>query len=210
MDEDDFFMSCRKLNALVVSVPKMDIPGEEGYICINRVYFQMMTEDELLYIDSDTFVFGDVGKLFDTCQTDFAACPARWVSVRGYPNTLKIFPFCGGVHLWRNGKHRQWASALPEISKELRERRHPVSEWLYQIDAKCYNREEFTIPIFLERTGLSYQYFQRDEVMLLETEADFDNIQNSTVIFHCYTGQWTRVMDLLVPKKRRVFFRPQP
>lgn len=208
MTKEEFWRHCDAQSVKVVQLPELHLPGEEGYTCMHRTYFQTLMEDEVLYIDSDTFIFGDVATIFDKYQVDFAACPARWAVAKGYQNTLKVFPFCSGVHLWKKGHHREWAKALPDISKELRERRHPISEWLYQIDERCYNREEFTMPIFLERSGLSYRYFERQDVMLLETEEDFDNMRSST-IFHCYTPQWSRVMSML-EKKRRVFFRPNP
>jgi hypothetical protein len=212
----EFFDTCQKHNIEVVKKPVFYPPGEERYVCIHRYLFEEIQEETILYIDGDTFIFGDVGLIFDRyAHVDFAAVRGEWVRSFGYdPKLLPVFPFNSGVMYWNHGWHRRWGAELVERCRNLRERRHPVADWLYEVNPQCYNREEFTLPIFVQDHGLAYEYFHEKDVYMLQREEDLLTKVGGQVVLHALTPHWTQVAARLnqfapsrVRKGRRVFFQ---
>ena len=84
---DQFIIACQNLDVEVCERLPLSYPGEETFFHINRKYLSEVPEPNVLYIDADTFIFGDIESIFDHYpheHIDFAACKAIWALSRGW------------------------------------------------------------------------------------------------------------------------------
>jgi hypothetical protein len=202
--KDDLKSLCEKLNVEFVQRHKEHIQGEEGYFYIQRHMLRDVPEDSVLYLDGDTFIFGDVETLFDKYKSDLTACENEWAWGQGFQESwLPFKPFNSGVTLWHNGWFQKWTANLPDLCRVLREESSPIGSWLWKRDGKCLGREEFSISIFIEKEGFSYGYLDKSDCWLNKLPEDYLRAGQS-LIFHSYTDQWKKVAGHLTGGKRKV------
>ena len=186
--------------------PITKVRGEEHFFHINRMYLRHLNYDSLLYLDADTFIFQDINLLFERNQGhQFVAAPGEWVLGREFPS--EVFPrlnvpFSSGVMLFNGGCHRDWVDCLPENCRRLREREHPVSDWLYEQHHDCLLREEFSASVWVEDGNIDFGYFSPEDVTLVRFPSDFDKL-GKQVVFHSYTPNWKECRNRLLDKKGR-------
>lgn len=192
--DTEFEDLCGQLNVEVRRRPPIAAPGEEGFFMINRHYMYEIPEREFFHIDSDTFFFDDVEKLFEKYNDcDLAACDNEWVWTRGWTEGIMPFnPFNSGLLLWRNGHGQRWAGDLVKLCKELREANTPLGQFLESQHPQRWHREEFSVSLFVERYNLKHRYFDTEDCYLIKNPEDMQLI-GKQVIFHCYTDQWREV-----------------
>lgn len=191
-------------------------PPADQFLHGNRQYLGELETDSLLYIDADTFIFGDVGKLFDDhAHQDFVAAEAEWVKARGFPHSMfnepsgcPLKPFSSGVLLWNNGWHKDWAEKLPVWMERFRTREHPLGNWLYEQHPDCLLREEFSSTAWAherlnDKNPIKHGYFDPKEVQLIRYSSDFDKLGKQT-IFHCYTPNWWTCRQMLDGPKKKI------
>ena len=193
---------CDNLGIEVASRQKGHYPGDEGYFYVQRNLLKDVPEDSVLYMDGDTFTFGDLEKLFDKYTCDLSACENEWAYGQGYQEEwLPLKPFNSGVMLWNNGWFQKWASELPKLCNEIKTE-GPIGEWLWKRDGKCLGREEFSVSVFAARENLSYRYLDKEDCWLNKHLEDYLRAGQS-VIFHSYTDQWKKVVSHLSGRDRK-------
>ena len=204
-----FLEMCRNSNVEVWERPPLMFRGEEKFFHINRMYLNDMQEESLLYIDADTFIFGDVTTIFDDySDVEFAACPANWAMGRKWkkeylPSGHLTIPFSSGVMLWNKGAVRDWSSKLNYYCRSLREGKHAISNWLYQQHDDCLLREEFSVSLHVAYEGIKYRYLKREDCQLILYPSDKNDVGNSK-IFHCYSPNWRAIYQKLRWNNHRI------
>lgn len=201
----EFVRASNKYNFEIVLRKPLKVEGEEGYFPINKYYLKENTENQVLFIDSDTFVFGNVDELFQKYEeADVAACWNKWVEGRGWqPNFLGIRPLNSGVMLWRGTILQSACASLLEYCRELREDQSYLGRWLWSLEQNCWQREEFAYSLFVDRNKLNYSIFQKMDVWNILNNSDFETMEEST-IFHSYSAQWQQCFNQLCSKKLKL------
>jgi hypothetical protein len=201
---DQFIETCKSIDVEVLDRPPLIYPGEESFFHINRKYFAELKEDHILYLDADTFIFGDVEDIFDHHEfVDFAACEAMWARRRGWnPGFLPVpvGPFSSGVMLWNNGTIRDWCDLLPRYMADFRKNESTLANWLRTLHSDCLLREEFSVTRHVCMAGLVHSFIEKEDCHLIESEQDIDDLGKS-LIFHSYTPNWKKCYAKLYPKK---------
>jgi hypothetical protein len=203
-DNSAFIAACESLNVEVLPRIPLVYPGEEKFFHINRKYFAELPEANILYIDADTFIFGDVETIFDNHQyVDFAACKAEWAIGRGWSSSFlakPVGPFSSGIMLWDNHSIRDWCDRLPAYMASFRENDTTLANWLHSLHEDCLLREEFSVTKHISETNLVHSFISQEECHLIRTEQCIEQVGNST-IFHSYTPNWKKVYHKLYGKK---------
>jgi hypothetical protein len=201
---DNLFELCRGFNVEVVRRPLRVFSGEEGYFYIQKCQWGDVPEQEALCIDSDTFIFDDVAKLFDKYKNDMSASANQWVYSYGFTNELPFTPFNSGVVLWRNGWLQKWCAALPELSRGIREGtiNPALTKWLYKFHPECGPREEFTIALLLGQDPFTTSYLDSKDVLIPGNDIDLLKMKDS-IIAHTYSQHWRKALSLLKRNDRR-------
>lgn len=160
----------------------------------NKVYLKNYS-GKILFIDADTFIFGDVEKLFDY-QEDFVACENKWMENWNYDWFGGIRPFNGGVLLFNNNSQEILSQNLLKTIQELKLKQTDWAKWIttpHILDEMAYTQLVFDLK-------LSYNYFKKEHCSNILHLQDLKTMQNS-IIFHCYSKQWQMVYDYLENKK---------
>lgn len=179
-------------------------PLDPGYFCHNREYLSECTEDSVLHIDGDTFIFSDVERLFDTHSlVDFAGATDDWIT--GTPDwsdaDLKtcykllgcngVPVFNGGITLWNNRTIRDWADGMRGMC-DLLLGKLPLP-WLFRDNRNGYHRETFSVCFHIAARGLTYGIMGKKEVVNLFGPDDLAAWGNKDyVIYHCFTQNWSQ------------------
>lgn len=205
MQSSDLPSFCRSMGVNLIDAGLPDLGDEKGYASAQRICLRESSPEKTLLMDADTFVFGDVAKLFkhlDGCQ--FVADKNTF----GEKQTLDyagktIRPFNSGVVLWGEGLLREYGANVGRLCFGLKNKTHPLSEWLYQRSSTSppQGREELACSIFVLDKGLNFRYFPKESV---QTE----NYFGGCLVYHTLTQNWPdsyfRFRDVLKPKKSRV------
>jgi hypothetical protein len=113
----------------------------------------------------------------------------------------KLDPLNSGVMLWDGDWMRKASQEMVPICLDLKERKLPLSEWIYKISPTCWNREEFAYSVFAARNNLNYCYFDRQDVHNMLWRQDIETAGDSTIL-HSYTSNWREVYNKIFnPKK---------
>lgn len=203
--EDDFIRFCNNHNVNVVRKEWFDYRSEElSYFLINKAHLKDVEDDEVLFIDTDTFIFGKVDEIFDRYgEYDVVACENKWVDQGWKDSYLRMKPMNSGVMYWKGDWLRTASEIMPTICEGLKNKQYPLSEYLYSIDEQCWHREEFSYSIFIDRQrDIRYNYFDRQHVHNLLWESEIEAAQQS-IILHSYTSQWKRVYNYVYGPTRK-------
>lgn len=212
---EDFLRECANLSVDVLSKPWRDIEGEESYFPINKTYLAQLEEDRhVLFIDVDTFIFGDVASLFDKySDVDVAACCNRWVlKERGWNNQFlstsrDVAPFNSGIMLfnngWHHGRYEQWG----EFVRDIRQGDSALARWLTETN-RVWNREEMALSAMIADSDASYAYFDREDAYNVHWPDDLFELEKS-LIAHTYTENWKKAYNNLRGSATKKKFRPK-
>ena len=198
LDAKSFLHSCEELGVEVLTreLPP-DFP-EKGYWSAQRWLFQEIEEPTVLLLDADTFIFGDLTEIFTEYKDyDFVATPNTFGNTHSLKINDKIVnPFNSGVVLWNNGWMRLWAKRLVELCVELRDRKHPLSEWLWSVSPECTGREELAATLFVLENNLKYRYFDTKH-------CHTEELKYTSLIFHTLSPNWTKYFNYFFPQAKK-------
>lgn len=181
--------------------PRSQHQADPDNFLTNKLYLREFSKNHILFIDSDTFIFDDVNKIFDRYQDlDFVACENSWAYGKGYKSNIK--PFNGGILLMKDSL--KVFQGFEENYNLLKAGETEIGEWLHQTK-NFWVVEEFSLSKGLSESGLRCEYFERQFCYNVKWPQDFQSMQDS-IIFHSYTGQWKTAFQNLQPKKK---FRPK-
>lgn len=160
-----------------------------NYFLSNKYHIKECPEEQVLFIDSDTFIFEDVSKIFEKYKEfDFVGCENKWVQGRGWNFLNGILPFNGGIQLYNNNSHKEILKKLPKTCNSLG---NNLEKWLNN-GGMDWNREEMAISKIVIEDKYSFAYFKQEDCMIPLVEKDLKNIEK-TIIFHSFTNLWERV-----------------
>lgn len=205
-DPSQFLSFCDQFNVEIIRKEWFNCDDELNYFPINKAHLADIQGDRILFIDADTFVFGDVECIFDQYNGfDVVACENKWGKELWKPHYLKkVRPINSGVMLWDGDWLRLSAALMPDICVGLKNKQYPLSEYLYNVDHKCWNREEFAYSVFLDQQEtLQVGYFDRQHVHNLLWEQEIKDAKKS-IIFHSYTSQWRKVYEEVYGSPRKL------
>lgn len=213
LNRDDFLSNMDALNVEVVCKKPLSKFGmdfgpqplrefyksqQNDFFLVNKTCIAECPEESVLFIDVDTFIFGDVTELFLE-DVDFVACKNRWIDWTQH-EFFTVWPFNGGIQLFNNGLHRRLLADLPEQCQELATGNSPFSNWLRDED-RLWNVEEFAISKMVSDDGLKYRYFEDHQAKNCYGKDDINHPRKS-LIFHPYTINWKQVYNMLKRKNR--------
>jgi len=152
------------------------------YFFSNKHYIFECNEKSVLFLDVDTFVFGDVENIFKKyADVDFAACENRWHG--------KLVPkFNGGIQLYNN----LWHKNLLKM---------PVMCEFVKNEIAQHNLEEYAISLMVEQLESKYKIFERSDCHTILWQQDIQKCRES-IVFHSYNQQWGQVDAFLKNKKK--------
>lgn len=181
------------IKIVCLCVGEIDLPFEAekiqvenlmpNFFLANKQHIGIVDYEEVLFIDCDTFIFGDVEKLFDY-DYDFVGCQNNWAYFKGF-NLFK--PTNSGVMLFKNNAHKK---ILYKFSKKLKTMDVDYPEldaWLKNTNE--WVREEFLISQIANDLSIKSTFFKDEDVRMLQWNEDFERMHKS-IIFHSFTQQW--------------------
>lgn len=179
----DFIEFC-KANNIEIVVKSIDY----DYFFSNKHHIKDCPEDQILFIDSDTFIFGDVEKIFTKYEEfEFVGCKNKWVEGREWRFLNGNLPFNGGIQLYNKSSHKQILKELPSQCENLGD----LEEWVKK-GGMDWNREEMAISKIVIENKYSFEYFEKEDCVIPLFEADLEE-PSKTIIFHSFTNLWERV-----------------
>jgi len=199
ISQKKFFDFCDKQNIEVVIYDDLDLKEETGYFSAQRVVFADCLKEKVLLMDADTFIFGDVGVFFEIYKDyDFVATKNSYGELKSVAiNGRDVLPFNSGVVLWNNGWFHKYGEKVYDYCIGLKNKTHPMGEFVHSVSVECGGREEFACSLFVIDNDLKFTYFDASHVQK-------EKYQGPTKVFHTLTGRWPhfylRFKDKL-PKK---------
>lgn len=165
------------------------------FFLANKYYLGDLNHSSILFLDGDTFVFGNVEKIFNFYENyDFVACENSWAYHQGYQlDFMKYKPFNGGIQLFNNFSHQKIFPNFLKTLSELLNGETNLGKWL-QSSNNRWTAEEFTISRLV--SDLNCAYFEREFCYNIKYEEDFHRMKES-IVFHSYKNQWNRCCRIL-------------
>lgn len=199
----DYIKLISDLGVEIVEKDPLTFEGEEGFFHIHRHLFKDAIEDSLLFIDADTFIFGNVEDLFERYKEyDYVGLPipnlADWDK-----KWLPFNPYNSAVNLWNNGWITKFAHALPKYCKLIREKEHPCSDWCYSRCSKCTGREEISTSLFINDNNIKHTLWDKWDVRNSSSYIDYDE-SPYTYIFHTFTHNWSMAKGRFTGRRMKV------
>lgn len=188
-----------------VEIIEKKLIQDGSYFPINKKYIGELPGESLLFIDCDTFINGNVEKIFEFYSDyDFVACCNYWVYGFNYDNSYlknSIKPFNSGVMLFNNGFQNRIYEKFDENYHKIKTKNNPLGKWLFE-SGNGWTIEEFTVSKCVADLEIKTNYFERNHCYNIRCPNDFRRISES-IIFHSYTKQWPEAyVRCNSPKKR--------
>ena len=190
---------------------------DHNLFLLNRQYLGECEEESVLYIDGDTFIFGDVETLFERYKDyDFAGAidvsvsfSEDWdkgdaeASFRMFGSETQDI-FNGGLTLWNNNVLKGWAGEffVPTCLRLLDERDVPVCKWLWSGTRNGYLSETLTIAFYVGGKKLKYRVMEdKDVINLFSWDAIKRWCERDFIVFHSFAQHWTTLYRTLREQK---------
>lgn len=174
---------------------------EKKYFPLNKYWLHEFEEDEILYLDVDTFINGDVSSLFHKYNNDFTACENAWVWAKGWKaEFLEAKPWNSGVILFKNGYHRKLSKQLPEMCEEVLGTL--LGQWMQETNPWVVEEMATSVLAAKGKSG----YFRETDAYNIRRKEDVACFRE-TLIFHSYTQQWDLV-EKLQKNRKKMIWRP--
>lgn len=188
-----FIEELTKLNVDVIV--KEPHPHAPDFVHANRMYIEELNEPNVFFIDSDTFILGDVGVIFDKYQNqDLTTLPAPWIKkVNNYTEmSSKHFggldPFAGCLLFFRNHRAKVWArSVMPKIDEIVADQE--LLEWMNKENLFLI-REEVALLGIIHSNGLNAGYFDITDCSQVD-----DPRANQSKIVHTFSQLWNSTYE---------------
>ena len=174
-------------------------------IWVFRYFLQTVECANVLYLESDTFVFGNVEDLFDN-EVDIAAVPSDWAyGTAGWkPLADKMpVPFNPGIVLWKNWCMQLWASWYLNATRKLQTEPSEIKDWLFSTHPTAKHAEEISLNIFTLANDLSFRFMESWEADVLKVKKIWDH-GNAPIVFHSYTNHWKYVYNQITGIKPKL------
>lgn len=166
---DEFLRICDQHSVAIVRKKNLAI----DYFQVNKSHvFEM--QSPLLFLDVDTFIFGDVAQILERYKTDIAACQNLWAVNRGIN---------GGVLLlnnnWQLGKGIMWREEIASLDCQI-----------------GHVRDELALSNLVVKTGATLEFFEKSHVHIPLWPQELEECRNS-IVFHSYAQNWKAVFNSL-------------
>jgi hypothetical protein len=169
-----------------------------GYFQDNCCHLRQVESDQVLYLDTDTIVFGSVTAMARKfADVDVAACANRWVFKLGYSRAFAPeieTPLNGGVALMSQEFCRYWAQRIPERHESLLTdpSRAALARWLRSVSRSAYHRHEFVLSEAAWNGMWSVGVLQPRDCYILPTSPDRENpeLWLQSTILHTFGHGW--------------------
>lgn len=164
-------------------------PIAEGMFQVHKHLFKDLEEESILFIDCDTFIFGDVGVLFEKYK-DYNFVGTLLPALTDWDeNWLPFIPYNSAVCLWNDGWFQKFAEELPKRCQDIFDGNHSTSKWCFGKCSKATNREEMATSFFVEENNLVHTHWLEPEVKHLLCENDY---YIKPTILHSWSHGWTK------------------
>lgn len=173
---------------VIIKVPHSNAPD---FVHANRMYIEELNESNVFFIDSDTFIFGDVELIFDKYKNnDITTLPAPWIEQhRDYRDlSLKYFgglnPFAGCLLFFRNHSAKVWArSIMLSIDKVVVNQ--DLFNWMKKDEYLFLIREEIALIDIVHSNKLNAGYFDLNDCC----QIDYPKFYSSKIV-HTFSHTW--------------------
>jgi len=195
--KENFFAFCKENKIEVDIYQNVDLKEENGYYSAQRMLFKNYKSEKILLLDADTIIFEEISSLFDKYKNkDIVATTNTFGDYYNLNwNEKEIKPLNSGVVIFNNGLLSIYGEKLLEYTIALKNKSHPLSEWLYSVSPEANGREELAFSLFVLDNNLNYEYFEKSEV-----QKEF--LISNTKIFHTLTPNWANFISKNKPKKK--------
>lgn len=181
----------------------------EGPFPLNKAHLAKIKTDQVLFIDSDTFISGDIQPIFDEyLEYDIVGCENKWCYGQGF-NPKWAKPLNGGFLLFNHGAHQRIFNDFFAECNSLLDTH--IGNWL-QTQKQMWTLDEFAISWRANRLGMNTGYFKSEHACTLCYKEDFAKIEN-TLVFHTYSKQWQKAKNIIDGRGLRMKLKlifPQP
>lgn len=167
-----------------LNIEKIRVKNLGDFFFTNKEHLSDLNYEEVLYIDSDTFIFGDIEKVFEY-DADFVGCENNWCYSQGF-NLFR--PANGGVLLFKNKAHNKIYANFTNRLFSMGLNDPDLDYWIRKTKNE-WTREEFLASQLALDLGLKTDFFKPEHCRLLQWTEDFLRMKES-IIFHTFTPQW--------------------
>lgn len=185
----------------------------QNFVSIQRCMLARLDIAEALLLDVDTFVFGQLAKIFeDVPGCDVAASPMVGVSDGGVVSQDVMFsymrggrlvksmvrPANSGVVLFRSGTLMEYGSVVKPYCDLLLGKKHPMSHMMYSMRPDGRSREEFAFNVFLLERLKKVRLFSKSDVCTYDYEQGCLVFHSSSSVYPSHFAAFCR-QGFLVP-----------
>jgi len=191
--KDTFVESLKKFDVEFNFVHDLDLKEEKGYHPIHRIAFQNVEDDQILLLDADTFIFGDLTPFFNALNYHDLVADinewGRWGNNFPY-NGLDVTPFNSGVVLFNKGLLRDYGRQVYDLSMSVKGIDHPVGRWMadyekFEGSNGKGGREEIAFTLFVLDNKINFRHSTFREIQTTRRFTD-------CLIHHTQTPNYIR------------------
>lgn len=214
-DIKSFVESCERYKVEFTYIKDLDLKEEKGFHPVQRMAFSQVKDDQILLLDADTFVMGDVEPFFDSLnQHDLVADLNAWGQY-GYKipyGQYELPAFNSGVVLFNRGILNEYGKQVYDLCLKVKGNEHPIGKWLTEAQRQegsqgKLGREEAAFSLFVHENKINYRLSSPKEIQT-------NDIRCKTMIHHTqvqnylkYWGKYFRTGTYEpVPKINRKIF----
>lgn len=174
-------------------IKNLDMKEEKGYISAQRMAFTEVPDDQILLLDADTFVMGDVEPLFEELRHhDIIADLTIWGQHGGkipYLNK-QINSINSGVVLFNYGLLNEYGRQVYDLSLRIKGETDPTGRWFSELqknrgEVGKLGREEIGFAVFIHENKINFRLSKSHEIQTNE-------LKHKTLIHHTQTQNYCR------------------
>jgi hypothetical protein len=164
-------------------------PGvEAGFPPAQRKEFSRVEGEEVLFLDADTFVLGELGPLFSSPH-DVMADRNTWTSFSG-TDLDGTKSFNSGVVLFKKGLHREYGDSLHRLLARTRDDGTRDGRWMREAERYWSERGYSGVRTGREELAFCLWATERDSGQFGDREVQTINYRHPTRVFHTMTPYW--------------------
>lgn len=174
-------------------IENLDMKEEKGYAPVQRMAFTQVSDDQILLLDADTFIMGDVEPFFEELKYhDLIADLTAWGQWGGkIPfNGTNIYSINSGVVLFNYGLLNEYGRQVYDLSLSIKGETHQIGQWLTEHQKKegtfgKLGREELGFALFIHENNINFRLSKKGEIQTNE-------LKHQTLIHHTQTQNYCR------------------